>query len=277
MRFGFKTAPENSSWEDILAIWRAADEMEVFESGWNFDHFYSIYIGEEGDCFEAWTMLGALAQATRRLRLGALVTGMHYRHPAVLANMAATLDIISGGRLEIGLGAGWNEPESTAYGIELGSVKDRLDRFEEGVQVIIGLLENDRFSFDGRFYTITNARCNPKAIQRPHPTICMGGSGEKRTLRTVAKFADHWNFSYGEPTDFEHKRDVLYAHCADVGRDPKDIMLSAHVPYDGDPKSTAATAAAFGEAGADLSIIYLHAPYSVGVLEGVADALAQYA
>ena len=275
MRFGFKTAPENSSWEDIFAIWKAADDIEVFESGWNFDHFYSIYSGSEGDCFEAWTMLAALAQATRRLRLGALVTGIHYRHPAVLANMAATLDIISGGRLELGLGAGWNVEESNAYGIELGSLKERSDRFEEACQVITALLTNDVSDFDGRYYRLTAARCNPKPVQRPHPPICIGGSGEKRTLRTVARYAQHWNFSFGEVDDFKQKRDVLHAHCSDIGRDPEEILLSSHIAYDGDAASTAATASAFGEAGVELAIVYFHAPYSTAVLEPLAKELSQ--
>ena len=121
MRFAFKTAPQNTTWRDMLAVWQEADDIELFESGWTFDHFYPIFSDSTGPCLEGWVTLTALAQATRRLRLGTLVTGIHYRHPAVLANMAATLDIVSGGRLELGIGAGWNEEESGAYGIELGS------------------------------------------------------------------------------------------------------------------------------------------------------------
>ncbi len=112
MRFAFKTAPQNTTWPDILAVWKEADDIAIFESGWTFDHFYPIFSDSAGPCLEGWTTLAAIAQATRRLRLGALVTGIHYRHPAVLANMAATLDIVSGGRLELGIGAGWNEEES---------------------------------------------------------------------------------------------------------------------------------------------------------------------
>ena len=117
MRFAFKTAPQHTTWDDMLDVWRAADDIELFESGWTFDHFYPIFSDSTGPCLEGWVTLTALAQATRRLRLGTLVTGIHYRHPAVLANMAATLDIVSGGRLELGIGAGWNEEESGAYGI----------------------------------------------------------------------------------------------------------------------------------------------------------------
>ncbi len=235
MRFAFKTSPQNTTWADMLAVWQAADDIDVFESGWTFDHFYPIFSDPAGPCLEGWTTLTALAQATTRLRLGTLVTGIHYRHPAVLANMAAALDIISGGRLELGIGAGWNEEESGAYGIELGSIKERFDRFEEACQVLIGLLSQDTtdcFDFQGTYYQLKAARNEPKGPQRPHPPICIGGSGEKRTLRITAKYADHWNFVGGPPEEFAHKRDVLAAHCADVGRDPKEIMLSAHVRLD---------------------------------------------
>ena len=166
----------------MLAVWQAADDIDVFESGWTFDHFYPIFSDSTGPCLEGWTTLTALAQATKRLRVGTLVTGIHYRHPAVLANMAAALDIISNGRLELGIGAGWNEEESGAYGIELGSIKERFDRFEEACEVLIGLLSQETTTFDGKFYQLKDARNEPKGPQKPHPPICIGGSGEKRTL-----------------------------------------------------------------------------------------------
>ncbi|MGA3222003.1 MAG: LLM class flavin-dependent oxidoreductase, partial [Acidimicrobiales bacterium] len=121
MRFAFKTSPQETTWADMLAVWKVADDIELFESGWTFDHFYPIFSDSAGPCMEGWVTLTALAQATKRLRMGTLVTGIHYRHPAVLANMATTLDIVSGGRLELGIGAGWNEEESGAYGIALGT------------------------------------------------------------------------------------------------------------------------------------------------------------
>ena len=275
MRFAFKTAPQHTTWGDMLAVWTVADDIEVFESGWTFDHFYPIYSDSTGNCLEGWTTLTALAQATRRLRLGTLVTGIHYRHPAVLANMAATLDIISGGRLEIGIGAGWNEEESGAYGIALGSPRERSDRFEEACQVIIGLLSDETTSFSGRYFQLSNARCNPKPVQRPHPPLCIGGSGEQRTLRTAARFAQHWNFVGGTVEEFAHKRDVLYEHCADIGRDPADILLSSHVRFEGDPAATAAAAAALGEAGVELAIVQLRPPHTPDVLEPLAAALSE--
>ena len=182
MRFAFKTAPQNTTWSDMLGVWRAADDIEVFESGWTFDHFYPIFSDPTGPCLEGWTVTTALAQATTRLRMGLLVTGMHYRHPAVLANMAAALDVISGGRLELGVGAGWNEEESTAYGIELGTLTERFDRFDEGLEVLVSLLSNETTSFHGRFFTLEDARNEPKPVQRPHPPIVIGGTGPRRTL-----------------------------------------------------------------------------------------------
>ena len=275
MRFAFKTSPQNTTWQDMLAVWRAADDIEVFESGWNFDHFYPIFSDSTGPCMEAWVTLTALAQATRRLRLGTLVTGIHYRHPAVLANMVATLDIVSGGRLEIGIGAGWNEEESAAYGIPLGTPRERSDRFEEACQVLIGLLTQETTNFEGKYYRLTEARCNPKPVQRPHPALGIGGNGERRTLRTVARYAQHWNFLGGTPEEFRAKRDILHQHCADEGRNPAEIVLSSHVRYEGDPKATAAAAAGLGEAGAQLAIVYLPPPHRPAVLEPLAAALAE--
>src|ERR1700724_914754 len=169
MRFAFKTPPQDTTWEQMLAVWTEADGIDVFESGWTFDHFYPIFGNSTGPCLEGWTTLTALAQATNRVRLGTLVTGIHYRHPAVLANMAAALDVISDGRLELGIGAGWNEEESGAYGIELGSIRERFDRFEEACEVLTSLLSNETTNFDGKFYQLKDARNEPKGPQRPHP------------------------------------------------------------------------------------------------------------
>jgi F420-dependent oxidoreductase-like protein len=277
MRFAFKTAPQNTTWAAMLDVWRAADEIELFESGWTFDHFYPIFSDSTGPCLEGWVTLTALAQATHRVRLGTLVTGIHYRHPAVLANMAATLDIVSGGRLELGIGAGWNQEESGAYGIELGSPRERSDRFEEACGVITSMLTQELTTLSGRYYTLTDARCEPKPVQQPHPPICIGGSGEKRTLRTAARFAQHWNFVGGSVEQFTRAKDVLHQHCVDIGRDPAEILLSSHVAYTGDPAETAATAAALGAAGVELAIVHLRPPHSAAALEPLAAALAALA
>jgi F420-dependent oxidoreductase-like protein len=276
MRFAFKTSPQNTTWNAMLEVWRAADDIAIFESGWTSDHFYPMHGAHPGDPrLEGWVTLTALAQATRRLRMGTLVTGIHYRHPAVLANMAATLDIVSGGRLEIGIGTGWNEEESSAYGIALGTPKQRSDRFEEACEVLTSLLSQETTTFKGSHYELTDARCDPKPLQRPYPPICIGGGGEKRTLRTAARFAQHWTFDGGTPEQFSQKRDVLYEHCADLGRDPSEILISSQVVHTGDPAETAASAAALGESGVELAIIYLRPPHTPEVLEPLAAALAE--
>jgi len=276
VRFGFKTSPQDTTWASMLEVWRAADDIEVFESGWTSDHFYAMHgAGLSRPRLEGWMTLTALAQATRRLRLGTLVTGIHYRHPAVLANMAATVDVISGGRLELGIGTGWNEQESAAYGIELGTPRQRSDRLEEACRVLSGLLSaQPTTTFSGTYYQLTAARCEPKPVQQPLP-ICIGGSGERRTLRTAARFAQHWNFDTGTPAQFARAREVLYQHCADASRDPADVLLSAQVRFTGDPARTAEDAAAFAAAGAHLVITYLPAPHDPAVLEPLGTELAK--
>ena len=195
--------------------------------------------------------------------------------------MAATVDVISGGRLELGIGAGWNEEESGAYGIELGTARERSDRFEEACQVIVGLLSQESTDFAGKYYQLTNAYCEPKGVQRPHPPICIGGSGEKRTLLTAARYAQHWNFVGGTAAEFARKRDVLRAHCADIGRNPDEILLSAHIWLESGTQQhldeTAARVAELKEEGMELAIIYLVAPLDPSVLEPLAAALAPLA
>jgi F420-dependent oxidoreductase-like protein len=277
MRFAIKTSPENTTWSEILDIWTWADEIELFESAWNFDHFYPVYADATKPCLEAWVTASALAQATKRLRIGTLVSGAVYRHPAVLANMAATLDIVSGGRLELGLGTGWHEAECEAYGIELGPMGERFDRFEEALQVITGLLTDETTSFSGDYYTLTEARCEPKPIQRPYPPICIGGVGKKRTLRLVAQYAQHWNHMAATPEDLPELIDVLDGHCADVGRDRSEILISSHVFVmpDADPGAVAQQVADLGEAGLQMAIIYLQPPYDPATLDPLIDALTQ--
>lgn len=195
--------------------------------------------------------------------------------PAVLANMAATLDIISGGRLELGVGTGWNEQESAAYGIELGTPGQRSDRFEEACLVLTALLSaRETTTFSGRYYQLADARCDPKPVQQPLLPLCVGGSGEKRTLRTAARFAHHWNFDSGTPAQFTRAREVLYQHCADLGRDPAEILLSAQVRFTGDPAQVAANAAAFNAVGAELAIVCLPVPHTAAVLQPLASALS---
>ena len=276
MRFAFKTSPQNTTWADMLAVWRAADDIDVFESGWTFDHFYPIFTDDpSGPCLEGWVTLTALAQATTRLRLGVLVTGIHYRHPAVLANMAATLDIVSGGRLELGIGAGWNEEESGAYGIELGTLTERFDRFDEACEVLTGLLTDHVTNFDGRYFQVTGAYCEPKPVQQPHPPICIGGTGKMRTMPAVARWAQHWNHPGATVEDWRATYDVLLQCCEDIGRDPAEITTSTHLRLGPEgPGKVAEDAAAYAEAGMDLGIVYIPVPHDPAVLEPLAEALS---
>ena len=277
MRFAIKTAPQHTTWEDMLAVWRAADEIDVFESAWNFDHFYPTVPPKDGNCLEGWTTLTALTQATRRLRVGCMVLGIVYRHPAVLANMASTLDILSGGRLILGLGAAWNTEECDAYGIPLGSLTERFNRFEEACEVIHKLFTTERATFSGNYYTLADACNNPKGIQQPHPPICIGGEGPKRTLPLVARYADHWDFPSSDTERFAAKRAILRERCEAIGRDPEELTTSMHVWVENDtpPEETAETCARFAEAGAHLAICYLMPPLRPQILEPLANALGE--
>jgi F420-dependent oxidoreductase-like protein len=279
LRFGIKTPPQHTSWEAMKNVWLVADEVEVFESAWTFDHFYPLIGDTNGPCMESWVSLTALAMATRRLRIGCMVNGVPYRHPAVLANMAATLDIVSGGRLELGLGAGWNEQEANAYGIALGPMKTRMDRFDEAVEIIVRLLSQEQTDFAGKHFQLSAARCEPKGPQQPHPPIVIGGGGEKRTLRIAARWAQHWNLSFATPEAFTHKYDVLLGHCEAVGRDPKDITCSVQLalPADEAPDVSAERAAALAEVGCDKVIFSLRPPYRAEIVEPLGRALAALA
>jgi len=276
MRYGIKTVPEHTTWQEVLEVWRIADDIPVFESAWNWDHFYPLTGDLTGDNLEGWTMLAALAQATRRIRLGVQVTGMIYRHPAVLANMAATVDIISGGRLELGVGAGWNQMECDAYGIELPPMRERFDRFDEGVEAIVRLLSLEVTTFEGRYVQLRDARCEPKPVQRPHPPIVIGGRGPKRTLRTAARWAQHWNVIVPGPQEWTPLKEILVGHCEDLGRDPAEITCSVNVRLGevGGIGPGAELAARYRDAGADLVIFNLPQPFDPDVVEPLADALS---
>src|SRR4051794_30313341 len=182
MRFAIKTSPQHTTFDDMLAVWQAADEMPIFESAWTFDHFYPIFSDHTGPCLEGWVTTTALAQATKRLRVGVLVTGNVYRHPAVLANMAASVDVISKGRLELRLGAGWNQQERDAYGIELPPLGERYNGLDEAVEVIVKLLPETPESLAAKSYNPGDPYTEPRRGKNPPPPIVIGGGGEKRTL-----------------------------------------------------------------------------------------------
>ena len=279
MRFAIKTRPEHQTWAQMRDVWIAADKIDVFESAWNWDHFYPLTGDLSGPNLEGWTMLAAMAEATTRIRIGCQVSGMIYRHPAVLANMAATTDIISGGRLELGVGAGWNQLECDAYGIELPPLRERMDRFDEGVEAIIKLLTQETTTYAGRYVKLTDARCEPKAVQQPHPPIVIGGRGRTRTLRTAARLAQQWNAITQDPADWLSLKETLLEHCEQAERDPAEITCSVNVRLDshGDIGKIAQDVAGYRDAGADLAIIGLPLAATPDVFEPLADQLTPLA
>ena len=272
MRFAISTSPQRTTWAWLLDVWRRADALPVFESGWTFDHLYPLAGDSTDDCLEGWVTLTALLQATTRLRGGVLVTGMVYRHPGVLANMASTLDIVSSGRLELGIGAGWNEEECDAFGIELGTLRERFDRFEEGLAVIDSLLTNDRTTFDGSYYHLAEAMNNPKPVQAKIP-MCIGGVGRRRTIPLVARHADHWNYGGSDPGEFAELRGLLHEACISIGREPDEITCSCLIRYESDDALLGARVAEMEAAGADLAIVSLPKSEPPSVVERVAAAI----
>jgi F420-dependent oxidoreductase-like protein len=227
MRFGLFTSMGNQTWAGVLELWR---HLEA--TGWDTacvtDHFVPNNPQREGAMLESWSTLSALAALIPRMRVGTIVLGNTFRHPAVVAKMAAQVDIISGGRLLLGMGSGWQENEHEAYGIPFYTMRERLERLDEACHVMRSLWTEKRSTFKGRFYQLSDAPLDPKPVQKPHPELMIGGGGEKITLRIVAKHADRWNI-WGGPKTAARKGAILDDHCAAVGRDPKTITRAANM------------------------------------------------
>jgi alkanesulfonate monooxygenase SsuD/methylene tetrahydromethanopterin reductase-like flavin-dependent oxidoreductase (luciferase family) len=239
MKFGLHIGQQNLSIEELRRLWRWADGAG-FDWVDVWDHFYEAPpVDGNGSCFEATTCMAAIACETRNVRIGVLVLGMNYRHPAVLANALCTIDQLSGGRLEIGLGAGWHVPEYTAYGIPFLPIKERMDILEEGVQVVRLLTTVDRANFAGRYFQLKDAACYPKGVQA-RPRIWVGGNGEKRTLRIAARHADGWNSPYTSPAEFGRLDKVLDSWCEREGRDPGGIERNENLSFHMAANGTAA-------------------------------------
>jgi F420-dependent oxidoreductase-like protein len=276
LSFGIKTMPQNTTYEDIVRVWREADAIDIFEHAWVFDHFYPINTPDtSGPCLEGWTLLAALAAQTQRLRVGVMVTGNTYRHPAVLANMGATVDHIAHGRLDFGIGAAWNEQEHAAYGIPLYPPGERIRRLGEACEVIRRLWTEPEVTFQGKYYQLTDARCEPKPLQKPYPPFVIGGSGEQLTLRMVARYADIWNGLATSPEEFARKSAILDEHCAAIGRDPASIERSVQVIIN--PNDLAAGRDAFRgfiQAGATHLVLYLRPPFASGIAQRLANEIA---
>ncbi len=272
LSFGIKTAPQHTTYDAMLRIWQEAEAIPSIEHAWLFDHFAPIQGDLDGPCLEGWTVLAAFATVTERLRLGLMVTGNTYRHPAVLAKIAATVDVISRGRLDFGIGAGWNEYEHESMGIPLYPPGERIRRLGEACELIKRLFTEPTVDFDGRYYQLKEARSEPKPVQRPWPPFVIGGGGEQLTLRVVARHADVWNYTGGSVDEFRHKVDVLREHCAAVGRNPEEIVLSyQHRLRAGDFASSVDDLKRFVEAGATHFVLYLPTPHEEGMATRAAE------
>jgi alkanesulfonate monooxygenase SsuD/methylene tetrahydromethanopterin reductase-like flavin-dependent oxidoreductase (luciferase family) len=279
-RFGIATAPQQVDYHDILRVWREADAIPQIEHAWLFDHLMPIGGDPSGPILEGWTLLSALAAQTRRLRLGLLVTSNRFRPPAMLAKIATTVDIVSGGRLEFGIGVG-SRPghplaprEYAAYGLPFHDAGHAVGSLAEACTVIRRLwTEAEPFDFHGTYLDLTGAFGNPKPVQRPHPPIVIGGRSAA-TLRVVAEHADVWNIPGGDIDDAVSRSALLDRFCAEIGRDPASVTRSMYlsVSYD----EPAATRDAIGQAtgaGFQHIVLGLPAPYPAGVAQWVADKL----
>ena len=293
--FGVHTGLQNTTIAELRDLWTRIEDLGFdWISIW--DHFYSAdFNGYE--CHEAVACHAALACHTSRVRVGSLVYCAGYRHPAVLANAITTIDHLSGGRADLGLGAGWAFNEYGAYGIPFPSAGERLDILEESIQAIRGLLRDEATDFTGKHFTFTDARCEPRPVQAELP-IWVGGSGEKRTLRIAARYADGWNVPFVSPETVTHKRNVLADHCAAVGRDPAEIRTAVNVglcPDEdalqaqfgglaegvrpgvlmGSPDELVDRIGQYVDAGADQINIAMRAPWQLELLDLATEAIGQ--
>jgi F420-dependent oxidoreductase-like protein len=227
MRYGLKLS-QDATIDQLRAVWQVADEAG-FDHCWCMDHLATLGPHDDGPIFEAWALQAGMAVATSRTRIGCMVTGNTYRHPAVLAKAAVTVDHLSGGRLEFGLGAGWAENEHTMLGLPFGTKGDRADWLEEACEIIRSLWTQERTTFEGKHYKLSEAVAEPKPVQQPYPPIWIGGSGRQRTLRITAKYADVWNAAGGSPADVGETSAVLDQRCEEIGRDPAEIRRSVQL------------------------------------------------
>jgi F420-dependent oxidoreductase-like protein len=210
-----------AKWQKAVDIAVCAEELG-YDSIWVYDHFHNVPRPSDEAVFECWTTMAAISQRTTRVRLGQMVGCTSYRQPSVLAKITSTIDVISGGRLDWGIGAGWYENEYKGYGFEFPRPKDRIGMLRECVEIVKSMWTQPETTYVGKYYQLSRANCDPKPLQSPHPPIWIGGGGEQLTLRVVARHADYSNFG-GPPTEWARKREILKGHCAAVGRDEATI------------------------------------------------------
>jgi F420-dependent oxidoreductase-like protein len=234
MKIGVDVSQHQLEWPELQKRVTWAEEVG-FDSAWVFDHFTVLYGDPTGPCLEAWTLLAALAAVTSRIRLGALVTGVTYRHPSLLAAEAVTVDHVSSGRLDIGLGAAWHEEEHRRLGFDFPPAGERIAQLEETLQVVKGLLTGDDFDFEGRYHRLQKAFYRPRPVQQPYPPIWIGATGERVMLPLAARHADVWH-GFGSVSDLARKSSVIDREAERAGRDPAEIgrstSLSISEPWD---------------------------------------------
>jgi alkanesulfonate monooxygenase SsuD/methylene tetrahydromethanopterin reductase-like flavin-dependent oxidoreductase (luciferase family) len=247
MQFGLDVAQQRMPWNEVAERARFADALG-FDGIWGFDHFQPMYGDGPGACFEGNTTLAAWSGITERVRLGLLVTGMTYRHPSVYAAEAITIDHASGGRLEIAYGAAWFDKEHRELGIPFPPLKERIDAFEEAVQVVRGLLTTGGFTFEGAHFQVRDATLLPRPVQQPHPPIWIGASGERRMMPIAAQYADVWH-CFGPPAVLGPKSERISAHAEAAGRDPSTIRRASSLSLEGDLDTIAAHVEAWERAG----------------------------
>ncbi len=262
MRYSFKTWAQEATWEQLREVWIEADRGGFWDMVWLNDHLYPPKSPAHLPIMDPWTLFGGLAAVTDRIRFGTMVSANTFRHPVILAKQAATLDQMSNGRLEIGVGTGWHEGEHAAFGIDLPSLKERFELLDETFAILHGLFTEEVFSFHGTHRTITEAHFEPKPVQKPRPPFVIGGTGPKKTIPLAARWADQWNFpDYTWDLDlFRDRLALLDAECEKIGRPRSDIEVSVQFRYSGDLAESIDRIHVYEDAGADHVLVSFTPP-----------------
>jgi F420-dependent oxidoreductase-like protein len=261
-RHSFKVWAQDHDWPHLRETWIEADRGGFWDVVWLNDHLYAPKEVETRPIMDAWTLFGGLAAVTERIRFGAMVTANTFRHPALLAKQAVTLDHMSQGRLELGVGTGWHEREHEAFGIELPPLRIRFELLDETFAILHGLMTEEVFDFVGKYRRITAAHFEPKPIQQPRPPFVIGGTGPQRTIPLAARWADQWNFPdyTSDPVLFKSCLQLLDEACAEIGRDRDEIEVSIQFRYPGDVSETVDRVGGYREAGANHVLVSFSPP-----------------
>jgi F420-dependent oxidoreductase-like protein len=277
MRHSFKVWAQEATWEQLREAWIEADRGGFWDMVWLNDHLYPPKSPAHLPIMDAWTLFGGLAAITDRIRFGTMVSANTFRHPVILAKQAATLDQMSNGRLEIGVGTGWHEGEHTAFGIDLPPLRERFELLDETFEILDGLFTQETFSFAGRHRTITEAQFEPKPVQKPRPPFVIGGTGPKKTIPLAAKWADQWNFpDFTWDLDlFADRLALLDVECEKIGRDRSEIEVSVQFRYSGDLGESVDRVGVYEEAGADHVLVSFTPPADPALPQRLAAALSR--